>query len=356
MQPPAQGPGGVGGPQPGQPQPYPGAPWMVPQPQPTGTPTRGPFVAGAVGHFLLAGGAVIFGIAAPFSFFPGGFLVFLFVAPILAGGLFVQLTGFWGFWRNYGSRTGLATFVYGLAAVVFFLIANVLVAVTSPFGGFPGAVPIILFIVAFVVLGALFILQGVAFILVRHFVRSPGLSLATGILFIITGSLIGLVLGAIFGGFFLLVVSTIMGGITLLLASVPSLGVPYQPGVAVPPVAPPMAAPQPPVAPPVGTPLQPLGAPPAPAQARPQGFETRMSGVMAKIDELERSIREQEAFLTKLEERLVEGTIDNPTYDEIKQSRSDHLASLKEELDRAQRELPGTEQGEGKEPGEGTQD
>lgn len=349
MQQPGAEPLGPGGPPYGRPG-YPGAPWMKPQPMPRGPPTRAPFLAGAVGHFLAAGGAIAYGIGAVVAVSPGAFLILL--APIFSGALLVQLPGFWGFRRNYGSRMGLATFVYGLAAVTFFLIVNIILVAVVP-GVFLGGVPLVLFIAAFVTLGALFILQGVAFILVRRFVGSAGLSLATGILFIIAGSFIAVILGIVLGGFFLLVVPMIMGGITLLLAPVPSLPVQYGPGVAVPPTAPPPAPSQTPTGPPVDTPPQPAVG--SPALAEPQEFGARMSGVMARIDELERSIREQEAFLTKLEDRLVEGTIDNPTYDEIKQSRSDHLAFLKEELDRARREFPPSERGERGKPGDGMQ-
>ncbi len=333
MQPPDRGHPGVTDPRsraPGSAE----APW-VRQPEPTGPPTRAPLIVGSVGHFLAVGGVIAYGIVLYLSTFADSFVVLLFVGPFLAGTLLVQLSGFWGLRRNYGSRMGLATFSYGLIAVVLFLVANTLFATFGP----GTSTVIVLFVASLVALGIMFILQGIAFILVRHFMRSAGLSLATGILFIIVGSLIALVFTAIFGGFFALVAPMVMGGITLALARVPPWPAPYAPEAAAPAPAPGPPQPAPPSFPPAG---------PAPApQQGPSGTvpeaESLMRDLSTKIEELERAIKEQEAFLSSLEERLVEGVIDNATYSQVRQNRTDHLNLLREELEHATQQLRGPE-------------
>src|SRR2546427_1007226 len=172
--------GGMPYPPPGGP--YPGPPmvpgWAMPappQPRPRGTPNRTLFMAGAVGNFIAAGTSIPFAVFALFFAFGFGFGIFGFFSVIaltavvlMATALVIQLIGFYGFWKNYGSHMGIATFLFGLVAIGVFLGAMALVFVSRDF------LSAIAYVAGYVLLGVMFILDGVAVLLDPPFVLPGG--------------------------------------------------------------------------------------------------------------------------------------------------------------------------------------
>jgi len=223
-----------------QPPPMPPPPYYGPAsyalvpavPKPRGVPSRSPFLVGATGHFFAAAMCIVYGIAVlllSFFFYFGLSLIGLILEVILFVALVLHLVGFYGLWRNYGSGMAGATFAYGLVASIFFMIASVLSLFA--FGGYSYYVwAIILVIVSYVMLGVMFILEGVAFLVVRRFTSLPGAAIAAGVLFIIGGSFVTSILLAFYGGFFVLAPALIIGGVVLVKSPVPGLGA-YPPGV-----------------------------------------------------------------------------------------------------------------------------
>jgi len=85
-------------------------------------------MAGAVGNFIAAGTSIpfaTFGLYLAFGFGFGFFGFFSFIAlaavVLMSVALVIQLIGFYGFWKNYGSQMGIATFLFGLVAIGIFL-------------------------------------------------------------------------------------------------------------------------------------------------------------------------------------------------------------------------------------------
>ena len=213
--------------------------WMVPAPppRPRGIPNRSLFLVGAVGHFIAAGMAIpfaLFTLGFGFGFFFGFFSILAIVSGIMMGvALVIQLVGFYGFWRNYGSRLGLGTFVYGLAATAFLLGATAIETFSRD--------RFLVFIIfpSVIALGVMFILDGTAFIVTRHY-TNPGASIAAGVLYIIAGAFVCSILFSLVGGL-VLMPALIIGGIVLVSAQIP---VPY-----VPPMTYGQPEPQPPLSP-----------------------------------------------------------------------------------------------------------
>lgn len=231
-----------------QPPPMPPAPYYGPAsyalvpavPKPRGVPSRSPFLVGATGHFFAAAMCIVYGIAVlllSFFFYFGLSLIGLILEVILFVALVLHLVGFYGLWRNYGSGMAGATFAYGLVASIFFMVASVLSMFAYqylcygyncyPTLSFWG---LILVLVSYVMLGVMFILEGVAFLVVRRFTSLPGAAIAAGVLFIIGGSFVTSILLAFYGGFFVLAPALIIGGVVLVKSPVPGLGA-YPPGV-----------------------------------------------------------------------------------------------------------------------------
>lgn len=192
-------------------------------------------MAGAVGNFIAAGVSIPFAVFALFLAFGFGFgffgilsVVALTIAILMATALVIQLIGFYGFWRNYGSRMGVVTFAFGLAAIGVFLGAISLVFVVRD------SLSAIVYLAGYVLLGVMFILDGVTFLVNRHFVL-PGASIATGVLFIIAGGFVCSILFASVGDI-VAMPAFIIGGIVLVNAPIPVLYSP-QPDYPPPPGA-----------------------------------------------------------------------------------------------------------------------
>jgi len=143
--------------------------------------------------------------------------------------LVVQLFAFHGMRWNYGSSAGAATFGYGLAAVIFFIVAMVLAPVSTNYiypYGYDQTWGLALTFASWVALGVLFILEGVSYLSTRYFMGNPALSTSVGVLFIVGGSFISTVFLAIYGGFFVMVPAFILGGILHLGAPLPPAQLP----------------------------------------------------------------------------------------------------------------------------------
>ena len=195
--------------------------WGIPTPaipRPRGIPNRSLFLAGAVGSFVAAGAAI------PFAYFTlasglGLSMGSLFSVEALTAGVLMSvgvalhLVGTYGLWRNYGSRVALAAVLSGLAALpIFITIMLYLVLTTS----------LIYFVFAFtgfVVIGVMFILDGIAYIANRHFVL-PGVSMATGVLSIVAGGFLCSVELGFMGGL-IAMPALIVGGIVLASTPIP---------------------------------------------------------------------------------------------------------------------------------------
>jgi len=194
----------------------------VPQPKPIGTPSRAWFTVGAIGHFFSVAASIAFGVyLLDFYFYPSVLMLILGILLFVA--VLLQLFAFAGMRQNYGSLMGAATFGYGLAAILFFLVAAIVVQLPMVrYNWYGPLLGLVLIIISWIALGVLFILEGVAYIVTRGFMGIPGASVAVGVLLIVGGSMISSVILAIFGGFFVLVPGFILGGILLLRAPLPA--------------------------------------------------------------------------------------------------------------------------------------
>lgn len=199
-----------------------------PMPRPHGIPSRALFLTGAVGHFIAAGMAIpfaFFGVSTSFLFFGGSFffsffsLLLLAIATMMSVALFLHLIGLYGLWKNYGSRLGMAAFIFGLIATSVYLSSTVyLILGPRDFS------LLIVYLAGWVLLGVMFIMDGATFIVNRHFAM-PGASIAAGVLFIIAGGFFCSILLASAGAI-IAMPALIIGGIVLAGAPIPMMYAP----------------------------------------------------------------------------------------------------------------------------------
>lgn len=64
-----------------------------------------------------------------------------------------------------------------------------------------------------------------------------------------------------------------------------------------------------------------------------------LAGILGGINEMQRTIREQEDFLFQLDRGLLDGRVDNATYHEIRRARREHIGVIKEEVEGLRRRL-----------------
>ncbi|MDH5691349.1 MAG: DUF2180 family protein [Candidatus Bathyarchaeota archaeon] len=204
-----------------------------PIPTPTGVPTKGFFIVGGIGSIMNVVAAILlfFGTL----WFSGGWrwyrldiidmsgAVLVFIGTLLAG------IGYLGIRRNYGSAMGTASFAMGIVTGLFFIVQLVVnVIAYSSYDYYHDyydspwyVVSLIVFLAALVIFGASQIIWGATHIVTRKFVNS-GLSLATGILLIIAGSLTASFLLS-FIGIILFLAAEIMVTILFFISKVPTL-------------------------------------------------------------------------------------------------------------------------------------
>jgi drug/metabolite transporter (DMT)-like permease len=78
-------------------------------------------------------------------------------------------------------------------------------------------------IVSLILIGILFIIEGVSFMTARHFTHTGEVNLASGIMLVIAGSFFCSFFLAYYGGYILLAVSAIIGGIVFVKSPIPVL-------------------------------------------------------------------------------------------------------------------------------------
>ncbi len=195
--------------------------------RPTGMHSRSPFIVGAIG-------VIISSVTAPFLSLFGGFgggifawysgagtIVYTIGGIILGAGLILAAIGYLGIRRNYGLGTGTAGFALSIMTAVF-LFASVAANIIAPAYRYSPWLAIyhMLMILTLVLFGVMQILWGVAHINSRRYTGSSGLTLATGIILIISGPLTGSVLAS-FPGLMLFFVAGPLALVVFLMSSIP---------------------------------------------------------------------------------------------------------------------------------------
>ncbi len=207
--------------------------WNAPPGLTVGPPNRQLFTIGAAGHFIVVAAVLLapFSGLHPFFYYfgsgSGPARIFLIAsAVLLTVALLLQLVGFFGFWRNHRNVMGAVCFGFGIAPAIMPLLS-----VALSFGGFSFG-SFLLFFIEIALLGILFVLEGTAYLLARNSTSTPGLCVATGILFIVGGSFV-CTFFLTFVGDFLLVAPLVMGGIIMAQASRPSVRDATVPGLSI---------------------------------------------------------------------------------------------------------------------------
>jgi len=217
----------------------------VAAPRPSGVPSRAPFIVGGVG-------TIISGVAALLSLFGGfgnifafayyaygvyltfgfGSILFFIMGIILGVGLLLAGIGYLGIKRNYGPGTGTAGFAFSIVACVFLFasVAFSIIGLSYPYyypyyPYYPYYNPwytifISTVVITLILFGVMQILWGAAHINSRQFTGNSGLTLATGIMLIISGALTACVILA-FIGMILFFVSEILATIVFLISNIP---------------------------------------------------------------------------------------------------------------------------------------
>ena len=211
-------------------------------PKPTGTPTRAPFIVGAIG-------AISSGFAALLTMIFGGllFAVLLYgvrygpsydmrmsiggiiTGIILAIGLILAGIGYLGLRRNYGAGTGAAGFAFSIIVCVFIFASVVFDMIALGYRGpYPWRDPwYVIYILSagftLLLFGVTQVLWGAAHIRTRKFTGKSGLSMATGIMLIISGALTMSVV-LTFIGIMLFLISEILATIAFMMSRIPQRG------------------------------------------------------------------------------------------------------------------------------------
>jgi len=175
------------------------------------------FSVGAGAHFLAAAliAAYVFlilsGVPSLVFIRHGG----LALSVALSGALLLHTLAYLGCWRTFGMKIAGVAFVFGLIAASLFLATAVWAyelceAPYYCYGWLTFASPII---IGFVLLGVIFVLDGVVLLLMPRFVPTPGYSVEAAVLLIFGGSLLMCVLVAGIGiGLSVLLAALIVAG------------------------------------------------------------------------------------------------------------------------------------------------
>jgi len=154
-------------------------------PEPRGMPSRAFFIVGGVGCIFNA-------IAAIWVFFPilvpvWSRLVWTIGYVLLILGLSLASVGYLGMRRNYGSGVGIASFAIAIVVSVLFLFWVIWEIVGYyPYYGVYWQLREYFIIMIFELFFAMMVLWGATNITTKRFTHKSGLSLATGIMLIIT--------------------------------------------------------------------------------------------------------------------------------------------------------------------------
>lgn len=226
------------------PTPPPTPPKAEPTPTPTGRPSKAQFTVGGIGSILNTIASIpmfLFAIALLFAL-PYYYEEYADLYPILALGLigFILLMigivmaaiGYFGFRTNYGSGMGTASFAFAIIVTVLLIIIAI-ASVTLIYAGEPyydyeyeyavwWVTVLVGQIIWFLLFGIMQILWGVTHIVTRKFTGHSGLSLATGIMLIIAGSLTT-TFAITFIGIVLFFVAEIMASVLFFISKVPTV-------------------------------------------------------------------------------------------------------------------------------------
>ena len=206
---------------------------QVAMPLPGGIPSKTHFIMGGVG-------AIVSGVAALMSLFIGGIALVWWASSyyidaaslasfaVLGIGLILAGIGYLGIWRNFRKGVATASFAFSIIVTVFLFITAAfgLIWSSNRYYYYYYSSPwytayIIAVIVTLVLFGVMQILWGVSHIQAKQFIGNSGLSLATEIMFIISGALTASILAS-FVGMILFCICNIMAAIGFMLTKTPS--------------------------------------------------------------------------------------------------------------------------------------
>jgi len=203
-------------------------------PRPSGVPSRTPFIVGGIGA-IISGVAALLSVFGSFGsvfevYFGGRFILTIVGCIILAVGLIQAGIGYRGIRRNYGVGVGTAGFALSIVACAFLLVvAGIAIYIYYYWWywwywgyGYPSwlLIYLALEITCLVLFGVMQILWGVAHITSRQYTGNSGLTMATGIMLIISGALTASVIIS-FVGMILFFVSEILALIVFLMSKIP---------------------------------------------------------------------------------------------------------------------------------------
>jgi len=220
---------------------------VEPTPTPTGAPSRAQFAVGGVGSILNTIASIplfIFALALLISL-PYYFTDYSYLYSILAIGTIgyillmigtiMAAIGYLGFRRNYGSGMGIASFVFAIIAVVLLIIiiiASIIVYAGEPYYYYYEyeytawwATILVGQIIWFLLFGVMQILWGATHIVTRKFTGSSGLSVGTGVVLIIAGSLT-MTFVLTFIAIALFFVAEIMASVLFFISKIPTVSSP----------------------------------------------------------------------------------------------------------------------------------
>jgi hypothetical protein len=186
-------------------------------------------------------GGIMAGLAALMFIFTGGLvllwwrsnpldmnLVSLADFVILGAGLLIAGIGYFGISRSFKKAVATVSFAFSIVVTAFLLVTagfGLITSINYNYYYYYGAswwmwTYIITLIVSLVLFGVMQILWGVSHIQTRQYARSSGLSLATGIVFIVSGALTASFLVS-FVGIILFFIANIMAAISFILMKMP---------------------------------------------------------------------------------------------------------------------------------------
>jgi len=219
---------------------------VEPTPTPTGVPSKAQFIVGGVGSILNTIASIpmfIFVIALllaiPYWYEEDYTYLYSILAIGVVGfilliiGIIMAAIGYSGFRRNYGSGMGTASFAFAIIVTVLLIIIAftdiVIIYRGEPYYEYEytarWAIVLVVQVIWFSLFGVMQILWGVTHIVTRKFTGHSGLSLATGIMLIIAGSLTTtFVITSI--GIALFFVAQIMASVVFFTSKVPTVSKP----------------------------------------------------------------------------------------------------------------------------------
>lgn len=157
-------------------------------PVPKGTPSKAFFVVGAIGCIINTIAAIWFSFLALIPIFGYPFPRIMGYV-LLVIGLILASTGYFGMRRNYDSGVGTASFALGVATGILFLLFTIWEIMLYLLGAYPifgYELNLYVLFTIYDIFFVLIILWGITNITTRHFTGKSGLSMATGIILILT--------------------------------------------------------------------------------------------------------------------------------------------------------------------------